>query len=210
MSRAARQTSPPHGHLYSVDRFLLGLNGPPGCGKDTAADYLVAKHGFTRVAFADPIRVAALGLDPFVGPGVRLSEIVSAYGWDQAKRSWPEVRRVLQVLGTEAGREIHGDQVWVARAFQRIDDLPAGAPVVVPDVRFGNEAVAIRSGGGYIINLRRPHSESTDVMGHPSETESSAIAPDISISNNSTITELHRHLDGLVDRLQARRRHPYV
>jgi len=48
------------------------------------------------------------------------------------------------------------------------------------------------------------------VMGHPSETESSLIAPDISIPNYSTITELRRRLDGLVDRLQARRRHPYV
>ncbi|MBT6872238.1 MAG: hypothetical protein HOA26_03225, partial [Actinobacteria bacterium] len=85
-----------------MERLLLGLNGPPGCGKDTAANYLVAEHNFTKVAFADPIRVAAFGLDPFVGPGVRLSEIVAAYGWDQAKRSWPEVRRILQALGTEA------------------------------------------------------------------------------------------------------------
>jgi hypothetical protein len=195
--------------ISSVMRLLIGLNGPPGCGKDTAADHLVAEHGFTKVAFADPIRVAALGLDPYIGPGVRLSEIVGAYGWEATKRYWPEARRILQALGTEAGRNIHGPHLWVARAFEFIADLPRGMPVVITDVRFGNEAAAIRSSGGLIVRLRRPgYGTDPDVMGHPSETESSTIRSDISIPNTGTKAELHRHLDRHVERLQARRRHP--
>jgi dephospho-CoA kinase len=186
-------------------RLLLGFNGPPACGKDTAADHLVAEHGFTRIAFADPIRLAALGLDPFVGPGVRLSEIVGAYGWEQTKRDWPEVRRILQALGTEAGRHIHGPHVWISHAFDKIDSLPPDLPVVITDVRFGNEAAALRRCHGTLIHLRRSGTTSDHVvMAHPSETESAAITADISIPNNGTLDDLHRRLDRLVYRLSKR------
>jgi dephospho-CoA kinase len=43
--------------------LLIGFTGPPGCGKDAAADHLVTHHDFRQVAFADPIRKAALTLD---------------------------------------------------------------------------------------------------------------------------------------------------
>lgn len=35
--------------------MIIGLHGLHGVGKDTAADYLVQKYGFVRVAFADAI-----------------------------------------------------------------------------------------------------------------------------------------------------------
>lgn len=36
--------------------LLIGLAGYAGSGKDTAADHLVNAHGFTKIAFADPLR----------------------------------------------------------------------------------------------------------------------------------------------------------
>ena len=84
-------------------RILFGLTGPPGCGKDAAADHLAEAHGFARVAFADPIRQAALILDPYIPGAGRLSDVVHQYGWTTAKTRWPEVRRILQLSGTNQG-----------------------------------------------------------------------------------------------------------
>jgi len=37
--------------------FVLGLNGPAGAGKDTVADYLVSKHGWTeKLSFAGNLK----------------------------------------------------------------------------------------------------------------------------------------------------------
>ena len=40
--------------------LLIGFTGPPGSGKNAAADHLIDRHDFRQVAFADPIRQAAL------------------------------------------------------------------------------------------------------------------------------------------------------
>jgi hypothetical protein len=78
-------------------------------------------------------------------------------------------------------------------------------PVVITDVRFGNEAAALRRCQGTLIHLRRSSATSNHaVMAHSSETESAAITADISIPNNGTLDDLNRRLDRLVYRLSKR------
>jgi len=177
---------------------LLGLTGQPGAGKNTAADYLVEHHGFVQVAFADPIRQAALTLDPFVGTFYRLSEVVAMVGWDQAKVRYPESRRILQTLGTELGRDLHGPDVWVSMIFQKIDALAAGQPVVITDVRFRNEAEALWGRGGTLVRLRRQQDHRPEVLAHRSETESAALIADAEIFNETSRADLYRRLDLLL------------
>lgn len=189
--------------------MLIGLTGPPGAGKDAAALHLVERHGFHRLAFADAIREACLVLDPFIddfgGGGYRLSEIVEFFGWDYAKNEVPEVRRLLQVLGTELGRELHGPEVWVDKVFDAISRLD-DQPVVIADVRFENEAAAIRSHGGRIVRLNRSTSSSDAVMSHRSEVESAGLMPDCVIPNHGDLAQLHGRLDRLVTKTLALRR----
>ena len=63
----------------------------------------------------------------------------------------PEVRRLLQVIGTEAGRDIHGIDVWVDMTFDAIQKLGPDQPVVLTDIRFANEAQRLRSHGGHLV-----------------------------------------------------------
>lgn len=148
--------------------MLIGLCGMAGSGKDAVAKFMVQNHGYTRMALADPLRAAVLRLDPIVLDGglgmIRLSTLVEQMGWDAAKRSVPEVRRLLQVFGTEVIREMCGEDFWVDRLLHI---APVG-PVVVTDVRFLNEAIGIHESGGYIYRVVRPGVEPLP-GGHASE-----------------------------------------
>jgi hypothetical protein len=174
---------------------ILGIMGVARAGKDTAAQALVA-DGWTRVAFADGVREAALALNPITNIQTndpswvnRLSQRVEEYGWDGAKDdagTREEVRRLLQRMGTEAGRHIHGEDCWIKLAKKKLDAAPG--PVVVTDVRFRNEAEAIRSWGGKIIKIERPGVGPCN--GHSSEALD--FEPNISIDNFGSIEDLHR------------------
>ena len=45
---------------------ILGLVGRKQSGKDTFAQRLVEEHGYTRLAFADPLKAVALAANPIV------------------------------------------------------------------------------------------------------------------------------------------------
>ena len=169
-----------------VSSGLIGVTGRARAGKDSFAARLVEAHGFTRVAFADPIRDFALTLDPLVDGHYRLSEIVRSLGWDVAKESIPEVRRTLQRLGTEAGRNVLGDRVWIDAALGKIDAVDG--PVVVTDVRFPNEAEAITSAGGILVRVVRPGHETADA--HPSETAMDGYPVHVQVVNDGSLEQL--------------------
>lgn len=188
---------------------LIGLIGKKRVGKDTFAAKLVRDHGYARVALADPLREAALALDPIVGTfplldeGVtrvrewRLSDVVESLGWEKAKDLIPEVRRTLQRFGTESIRSLD-DQFWIRTAFQRIDALRTnGTPVVVTDVRYPNEADAIRNASGYLVRIVRDLPQDGDT--HASERAMDDYREHLRVSNNGTQDELE-YLAGAVAR----------
>jgi len=134
--------------------MIIGIAGHAQHGKDTVGDYLVDSFGFRKFAFADNIKRAVLVVDPFVGPsGVRLSKLVEHGGWEHAKRL-PEVRRLLQVFGTEAGREIFGENVWVDLLFREIDRSEC-EDVVITDVRLPNEVREVHHRNGVVWRVKR-------------------------------------------------------
>jgi hypothetical protein len=173
---------------------LIGLVGRKRVGKDTFAERLVQAHGFTRYAFADALRKAALGLDPIVGwaftrnEGVRLSEVVERHGWEGAK-AFPEVRRTLQRYGV-AIREIDPD-FWLSVVFEPA--LREKGPVVITDVRFPNEAQAVQSHGGKLVRIERTTHEPRDL--HVSETALDDWKVDLVVVNGDTIRSLHKCAD---------------
>jgi hypothetical protein len=183
--------------------LLVGLIGRKRAGKDTFAAVLVEEFGFARIAFADPLKAAALTLDPIVGrpalpgalyPGhdVRLSEAIDALGWEAAKDSVPEVRSTLQKLG-EAIRTID-DEFWISAAMREVEFTQgASTPVVITDVRYRNEADEIRDRGGVLLRVARPAYTLAGLTGpveHISETALDDYDDDSFVLNDGTLEDL--------------------
>lgn len=193
MSRTLYATRDVHHNLLHTvpdDRRLVGMHGFAQTGKDTVAEIL-ADHRFQRVAFADPMREAVLTLNPIIavdsyGRTFRLAETVEDLGWDEAKKTL-EVRRLLQVFGTEVGRRMFGEDFWVKMGMAQIKP---GGRYVITDVRFLNEALAVKQVGGLLIKIRRPGVG--PVNQHASDAGLDDFLFDHIIDNDGTIDDLRR------------------
>jgi hypothetical protein len=133
---------------------VIGLSGYARTGKDTVAKILVEEHGYTRVAYADQLRELTLRVDPYVTTaGTRLSVVIGQYGWERAKDTFPEVRRLLQVIGVGV-RDVVGTGAWVEAAYRKMADQEGR--YVLPDVRFPNELALVRDLNGLTVRVHRP------------------------------------------------------
>lgn len=181
---------------------LIGLSGMKRSGKDSTAEILQRNYGFSRLAFADKLREALLALNPFVVDTSAhmyspLRELVDTWGWEGLKTThwYPEIRRLLQYGGTEMGRNTISEEVWVSPVMHQYAFLKQeGVPAVISDVRFSNEAKAIRHNGGIIIEVQRTGVESPD--SHPSEAIN--FEPDFVLDNNSTLEDLESKVDWIM------------
>lgn len=194
---------------------VVGMCGFAGAGKDTAAQALLDTGAWKRVALADPLRTAMLAMDPYVlidkdhplvvqhfndahivGEDVleRMTAIVRLVGWDAAKQV-PEIRRLLQTYGTDAGRDVFGENCWTDLARQRIlQNARGGFKSVVTDVRFESESKMVHELGGIVVNILRPGVG--PVNSHSSDAGIESY--DKIIYNNSSIADLHQKVLGVV------------
>jgi hypothetical protein len=181
--------------------MIIGLSGYARSGKDTAADRLVNDHGFTRHSFAAPMKEAMYILNPIVSSdsigNFRYQGLVDVYGLDSAKESNPEIRRLLQVFGTEVGRSMFGNNFWVDLTLNNIKE----GNVVISDVRFKNEADAIKKAGGQVWRINR--NGIGPVTDHSSEIDLDDYNFDYIIDNDYSVMDLHNVIDMLLSKYNA-------
>ncbi|MFF4528151.1 hypothetical protein ACFY1P_02660 [Streptomyces sp. NPDC001407] len=178
---------------------LIGLAGAAGAGKDEVGRALAAK-GWKRKAFADKVKDFLYAMNPLLpdeedAGAYSLAADVDAFGWDEVKK-YPGVRELLQRCGTEAGRHILGSDVWVNALFQ--DEGEWDAPVVITDVRFPNEARAIKDRGGLVVQVRRPQQILINGADHISENALKDWDFDVIVLNTGTIEDLHKSAECLL------------
>jgi hypothetical protein len=164
--------------------MIIGLSGYARSGKDEVAKILVEDYGYKRVAFADKIRELLLETNPQVRDGFRVESVVEAYGWDQAKVMFPEIRTLLQRLGVGA-RNIFGDEFWIGQVFHSMDKT---SEYVITDVRFENEAMMLKLMGGQLWRIKRPGVEA--VNDHVSEHELDGYKVEMILKNEGTLDDL--------------------
>lgn len=179
--------------------MIIGVSGWARAGKDTVADHLVSKYGFTKMSFADPMREALIRLNPTIQVGglyTTLDSAVRLMGWENLKGESPDIRGLMQRLGTEVGREMFGQDFWVNLALSRVEP---GMNVVFADCRFVNEADAIKAAGGVVWRVERNgHGPAND---HVSERALDSYKFDDGLSNYETIDVLNDLVDTLVARV---------
>ncbi len=186
---------------------IIGLSGYARSGKDEAAKVLVEEFGFVRVAFADKLREVLYALNPIIhimdwnqevdgkihhdAHPIHLQEIVDFVGWDGYKETpyGTEIRRLLQRLGTEAGRQTMWDSIWVDAAFAGLDD---DAKVVVTDCRFVNEAQAVVERDGEVWRIVREGVGPAN--SHASETSLDDWKFDAVINNDGTLEQFKQKI----------------
>jgi len=209
--------------------ITIGLTGLAGAGKDTVADCLVTHAGFSKIAFADRLRLEVagafrLGAQAQIlvdraskekpNPLLALSQchdrhfasLVLKIEYDRPVATVMNrartPRQIMQWSGTEFRRAANPNY-WSTQAALRIAEMRQHGHerVVVTDCRFDNEASAIRLMGGDIWQVSRPGQVETE-GDHASRNDGSGLQPEAVLVNGTDINGL-RHT--VLRTLQARR-----
>lgn len=218
---------------------LIGLGGRFGSGKDALADFLTEEHGYAKVGMSDILNDALATVDPLIDTYsgwttdeyagweqdqygdapidryVPYSHLRSLVGYTEAKRV-PEVRRLLQALGTEVGRNMLGENTWTDAIGKRIQALRLdGTPVVLTGVRYPNELRMVKDlrgrtawvdrsqlGGSEVLEaidqaIQEPKKILTTSQ-HSSETSLVMSHFDIHVPNHGTLDDLREQASIIV------------
>ena len=137
--------------------MIIGLVGFIGSGKGTVGDILETQ-GFFKDSFAKPLKDACSIMFGWPREMLEGDTEVSRKWREEPDSFWSEKfgytftpRLALQLMGTEAGRNVFHQDVWVISLLNRAK----GKDVVVTDVRFKNEINYIQQNGGVIVRVRR-------------------------------------------------------
>lgn len=187
--------------------MLIGLHGRKQAGKDTvyhrAAHIMRDVVRVERASFADLLyesAAAAIGQSADflrywkAHPDAGL-QIVTPLA--TSPQIFVTFREYLQFYGTEAHRQVFGDNFWVEQLQLADHDRRI---VMVTDVRFANEAKAVRDAGGVVVCVVGPDEIEHAGDGHASETP----LPDYAVNawiKNKVRDDNFRTLDGQVDTL---------
>jgi len=209
--------------------MIIGLVGFIGAGKGTVADLLVERHAFIKESFANSVKDACAVIFGW-NRGLLEGDSLESRAWREQKDEWWSEklgrefspRLALQLMGTEAGRDVFHPDLWVHTVLRR---CKPSQYYVIADVRFPNEIKAIRDSGGRVIRVRRgPDPEwydlarecnlghhNLDVMRnaypevHYSEWAWIGSNYDIVMDNNCTLDELKIRVDNIVDSIYNNR-----
>lgn len=206
--------------------MLIGIIGLRGSGKSTLSEILQNKYNFQIDSFAKPVKDIAhiiFGWDRNLLEGLTKE----SREWRERKDLyWSEVmgkeftpRMSLQLIGTDFGRNMIGDNVWIESLKYRNQ----GKNIVISDVRYSNEAESIKKSGGFLIRIERGENpEYLDKIKqnmifnlkdleifmknnyphiHSSDYNLSLIQHDYLIKNDSDLNNLEREIKNIFDLL---------
>ena len=177
----------------------IGLVGAPASGKDEVAKFLVEKHGFSRLAFADEIKKSY-----FASIGITEEDFKASRNTEQEKKwrsgLWDHSKEICQKNGPFA---------FIEPIIRKITESPT--PIVISDIRTNLEFNAMKEIGASIILIVRNFREDLIIdrnemeYYHIKETKGIGIIPLLGLPllhNNGTLEDLYIKIDLLYNNLE--------
>lgn len=180
--------------MTKLPRLIALYSSVAQSGKSQVALTLAAYDGVTNIKFAGPLKRMAKVL--FESHGISQEEIARMIEGDLKEQVHPKLgvspRHIMQTLGTEWGRDsIHAD-FWVNAAMSHARVIrESGYHVVLDDMRFRNEYMAVLKNGGQVWKVERPGAPKP-ATNHPSEGLLDDLPFDRVIVNDGTIDDLRQ------------------
>jgi hypothetical protein len=204
--------------------MIIGLIGLNGSGKSTVASILEQKYNFNIDSFAKPVKDIASII--FNWNREKLDGMTEeSRKWREEKdEEWSKIlnkditpRMILQMIGTEFGRDMLGENIWIESLKKRSENKN----IVISDVRFVNEAEDIKNSGGILIRIKRGmdpsylnaidnikfnnQNELKEYMKekypivHEANYMIGLLKPDYVITNDTTIDDLHNKIYSILN-----------
>jgi hypothetical protein len=182
---------------------VIGLSGTAGSGKDyIAQNYFIKPRGFFDVSLSWHFKVSVVAKE----------EATYEEVFDTKP---PEVRKLLQSLGTELGRNVFGEDIWVKHTFVWMALMNKNWGInkfIIPDIRYPNELTNIQNVGGVVyrvISDKRHRELETSTLQHSSEI---SLTDDMDIYDgiiynyfgNDHDKILHSQVDSIMEKLNAK------
>jgi hypothetical protein len=174
--------------------MIIGLGYKARSGKDSVADYLVEHHGYCRRAFADSLKEACRAIFDLSDEQLYGSQK------EEVDPFWKTTPRdILQRVGTEAMRVGYDPDIWVMSLKKHIQSSNK-ANWVITDVRFPNEAEAIKEMGGIVVRVDRENRDRiSSGYKHPSEISMDKYERwDKALDNNQDLPQLYANVEILL------------
>ena len=179
---------------------VIGLCGKAGAGKGTVAEMM-------REYYTERLSRGESAVFPLAYELKRIAK--QCFDWDGQKDK--KGRRLLQVLGTEAGRMYGGDNFWVEKWHHQVihwernhinistDNIDFQPLVICDDVRFDNEAEYMKENlNATIYHITGRAYELGENSTHPSELGVDHSLIDYTICNSGTMEELRTSIEIIV------------
>jgi len=134
----------------------IAVSGKMGTGKDYIVNNIIKpfienelKKTCLIMSFADMIKINLM-----VHHNKSLDELYQNNCFNKT----PEIRRLLQEEGTEKGRNIYGDDIWIKYLYNSsLVHKSRGIDfILIPDLRFKNEYYFLKSLNAIIFRINAP------------------------------------------------------
>lgn len=178
---------------------IIGFSGKAGAGKTTLAHIMMERYVCIPLSFADPLRklfattLSELGLgeDPIIS-AIEAKDTTCSFLGASCRQFNRDVGDLLRSYRPTVFTDMLESKI---RRSIPLDELA----VVVDDVRYNNEAEAIKRMGGVIININRDEKDLRKVSEHSSENGVSEHLIEMHIENNGSMTDLEIIADSIAD-----------